>query len=95
MPSNYGDLILNKEDFCYLRPILNKVKEEFQILTYEEITKLDDNQKDKYYNDMDEYYQFDETKMKIYDDMYYEDMKTSAIEDCEVYSSNEEFEDDY
>ena len=44
---------------------------------------------------MDEYYQFDETKMKIYDDMYYEDMKTSAIEDCEVYSSNEEFEDDY
>ena len=46
LPKNYSHLVLNKEDFCYLRPITKISKIEFSYLTFNEIQELTDIDKE-------------------------------------------------
>ena len=40
LPSNYSDLILNKEDFCYWCVPVKKVEKKFEILSFEELQRI-------------------------------------------------------
>ena len=91
---NYSHLVLNKEDFDYLRPVQNKVKVKFEILTYEEIMILTDFQKEEYYKQEESCLDFDHEKLDLYKELEIEDMKTLRIED-EGFSSSEDILDDY
>ena len=92
-PKNYGNLILNKEDFKYsLIPIRNKDRKEFEFLTYEEIQELDINEKNEYYKQRDDYVSMDASKLEFYDEVEKEEMKIFYIEN-EEFTSEEEFDD--
>jgi hypothetical protein len=53
---NLWSKVTNKQDFIDLRPILPKKKEEFMILTKDELLNLDDKKLFEYYKDLNEYY---------------------------------------
>jgi len=92
-PKNYGNLIINKEDFKYdLIPIVKREKKEFEFLTYEEIQNLDINERNEYYTKRDDYVSMDASKLELYEEIEKEEMKTFYIENEEV-TSEEEFDD--
>ena len=59
------DRVINREDFNYLRPILNKKKYNFKILSLNEIEKLSDNEYNKYIKDLDNYFILNPERAKI------------------------------
>ena len=88
LPNNYSHLVLNKEDFCYLRPVLTKSKPKFEYLTLDEIMKLTDDEKVEYYTQKEEYMSMDSEKQDIINEIEAEDYKTMMVEqDC--YSEND------
>ena len=94
LPGNYSHLVMNKEDFCYLRPVLLKKTYEFEILTYEEIQNMTDIELEKYYNEKDKHVSLDAYKDELYEELEREDMNTFRIENQEFNSSDGE-NDDY
>ena len=93
LPPNYGNLILNKEDFDYLCPIVSKKEQEFQFLTLEEIMKLSEDKREEYYLRKEENISNDSTKQEIYDEIEREDWNTYQIET--EFDSDEDQSDDY
>jgi len=93
LPSNYSRLVMNKDDFCYLRPIVSKKTYEFEILTYEEIQSMTDNEKDNYYNEKDKHISLDARKQELYEELEREDMNTFSIENQVCTSSDGEYDD--
>jgi len=93
LPGNYSQLVLNKEDFCYLKPITLKERVEFEILTYEEIYDMTDIEKDNYYTEKDKHVTLDAKKQELYEEIEKEDMNTFNIENMELTSESEY--DDY
>ena len=59
------DRVINREDFNHLRPILNKKKYNFKILSLNEIEKLSDNEYNKYIKDLDNYFILNPERAKI------------------------------
>jgi hypothetical protein len=79
LPKPYKHLILNQEDFCWLRPIVPKNKE-FTYLTNSEIMLLTEDEKSNYYNEADEQLEFNTEKKDILDELESEDKNTYNIE---------------
>ena len=85
LPRTIWHLVQNKEDFNKdPRPITLSQKAEFQYLTYREIQKLTDIEKEEYCQQKDK--QIDWDKTKFYDDMELEDKYISQME-------NKDFDD--
>ena len=94
LPLNYSHLVLNKNDFCYLRPIVPSVKQ-FSYLTAREIMDLSDEDRVEYYNRSDDQIEFDNVGNTVRMEIENEDYNTMLIED-EYQSENEDsLEDDY
>lgn len=94
LPKNYSHLVLNKEDFCYLRPITKLPKKEFNHLTFDEIQKLSDKEKEDYYYQKNEKLELNPEMLEFHREMETEDKYIYDIENLD-YSSDGEFVDDY
>ena len=93
LPSNYGNLILNREDFCFwCVPIIPK-KESFNILTFEEIQNLDEKNKLEYYNQRNKYLSNDYLISELYEELENEERMTYNIENICSESSENEYDD--
>ena len=94
LPKNYGKLILNREDFCFWAiPIVPQKTKKFEILTYEEIQKLTDSEKENYYKQKDYSIELDTQKMDLYNELELEDMNTYYIENFENTTSESDYDD--
>tara|TARA_B110000285_G_scaffold216502_1_gene263852 strand:- start:524 stop:952 length:429 start_codon:yes stop_codon:yes gene_type:complete len=93
LPENYSPLVMNKGDFCYLRPIVSKENYQFEILTYEEIQSMTDIEKENYYQQKDKNISLDAYKDELYEELEREDMNTFCIENQEFNSSDGEYDD--
>ena len=94
LPKNYSHLVLNKEDFCYLRPITKLPKKKFNRLTFDEIQNLSLKQREEYYFQKNQQLEFDPLILELHKEMEIEDQHTYEIEN-QNYSSESEYFDDY
>ncbi len=94
LPLNYSHLVLNREDFCYLRPIVPK-KKQFSYLIAGEIMDLSDKDRVEYYNQRDDQIELDTVRSTIRMEIENEEYNTMLIEN-DYQSENEILlEDDY
>lgn len=93
LPKNYSHLVLNKEDFCYLRPITKLPKQKFNYLSFSEIQELTDKQREQYYKDKDSKLELDPLMLELYKEFEDEDRNTYYIENIESSSDNESYDD--
>jgi hypothetical protein len=94
LPKKYSHLVLNKEDFCYLKPITKIIKTKFEYLTFDEIQDLDDDQKENYYKQKDIQFELNSDMHQIHHELELEDQNTFDLEN-QQYSSDSELSDDY
>ena len=94
IPHNYSPYVLNKEDFCYLRPQTSKKEDKFELLTFDEIQNLTDSEKEIYYSGKEKYMGLDTQKIELYDEIEREDMNTFLIENDGM-TGSESDNDDY
>ena len=94
LPKNYSHLVLNKEDFCYLRPITKLPKKKFNHLTFDEIQKLSEKQREEYYLEQNQQLELNTEMLEFRREMEIEDRHTYEIEN-QNYSSESEYFDDY
>lgn len=94
LPKNYSHLVLNKEDFCYLRPITKLPKKKFNRLTFGEIQKLSEKQREEYYLEQNQQLELNTEMLEFHREMEIEDKHTYEIEN-QNYSSESEYFDDY
>jgi hypothetical protein len=90
----YSDLVLNKEDFCYWAVPVKKAENIFEILSFEELQKMDVFQKENYNLKLKEYCQNNNKNYEMYEQNYIEDENTYNIEN-EMSTDEELKEDDY
>ena len=62
---NLWSKVINKNDFFDLRPILSNKKNDFMILTNEELSELDDNSIKKYYKKLNIYYYMNPERARL------------------------------
>ena len=93
LPKNYSHLVLNKEDFSYLRPIKPQKTKEFQILTFEEIMNMTDSEKEKYYTEKEEKINNDFRISELYHELEKEEELTYQLENIENTSSESDYDD--
>ena len=93
LPANYSHLVMNKEDFSYLRPYVSTKKTKFEILTYDEIQNMNDIERDNYYRQKENHISLDARKQELYEELEREDMTTFSIENCDYTSSDSEYDD--
>ena len=94
LPKKLWHLVQNKEDFSEPRPVtLSQKKKEFQYLSFEEIQRLSEDQKETYYQDKDYHMLMNPDVGEIYNELEKEDERTYYLEEEEDnYSDNP---DDY
>lgn len=93
LPHDAWSHLKNKKDFDAPRPVLPKKKKEFVYLSFMEIRNLSDEDRDKYYDQLEDFMSYNMTST-IYMDEYYEDQRTYEIEnDIDTYEimSDEEY----
>lgn len=94
LPDKFSHLVLNKEDFNYWTvPVLPKKTKKFEILTYEEIQKMTDLEKENYYREKEYIIELDTQKMDLYKELEEEDMNTYCIETIEGTTSESDYDD--
>ena len=91
LPSNLWNHIVNKEDYKGLISPMITHNEEFQYLTHEELKNMDIDEREKYYNKLDEQISFNTEYKEIYEEQIREDMRTSEIEDYNISSDNDDY----
>ena len=95
LPNNYSHLVLNKEDFCYLRPITKIPKKEFNLLSFDEINKMSEDEKEYYYLQVNNKLELNTEILEIYREIEMEDKYTYNIENYYNSSDSEYNIDDY
>ena len=91
LPSNLWQHIVNKEDYKGLiSPVITQNKE-FQYLTHREIQNLDEDEREKYYNERDEQIVFNPEYLEIQKELEIEDMRTEEIEEYSMSSDNDDY----
>lgn len=96
LPRNYGELVLNKEDFCYwVVPVSQNNFKGFEFLTFEEIKGLDDISREKYYTDKENNVMDDKIISEIQDEIEREDEMTYNIENLNHSTDSGNEYDDY
>ena len=94
LPKNYGNLILNKEDFCYWCVPVKPIQKTFEILSFEEIQKMDVHKKEDYLLKLKEYCMDNNKNYEFYQDIYDEDERIYNMEN-NLSSDDETIMDDY
>jgi len=84
--------IVNKEDYRGLISPVVSNKVDFQYLTHEEISEMNDIEKEIYYKEKDKQTEFDAEISEIREELEREDIRTSQIENV---SDSEDIIDDY
>ena len=91
LPSNLWDHIVNKEDYKGLiSPVITE-NHEFQYLTHREIQNLDEDEREKYYNERDDQIVFNPEYLEIQKEMELEDKRTEEIEEYSISSDNDDY----
>ena len=85
--------IMNREDFCWLRPIVPR-KKNFTHLTAIEVYELSEIERAEYYNQRDNHIEIDVDRANIQLELEQEDFNTMMLEN-ETYSSEDIHSDDY
>ena len=91
-PNKWGEILINRDDFCWLMPTIKKENKIFEFLTIQEIQGMTDDQKENYYNEREIYLSLDSEKRDIYNELDEQDYQTMMIED-EEFSSESEYDD--
>ena len=93
LPNNAWNHLKNKQDFNEPCPVLPKKKKEFVYLSFMEIRNLSDDEREKYYEQLEDYMTYN-LKSTVYLDQYYEDQRTFEIEnDFDYYSDDYDYYD--
>ena len=91
LPINLWQHIVNKEDYKGLiSPVITK-NYEFQYLTHREIQNLDEDEREKYYNERDEQIVFNPEYLEIQKELEMEDIRTEEIEEYSISSDNDDY----
>ena len=91
LPLNLWQHIVNKEDYKGLiSPVITK-NYEFQYLTHREIQNLDEDEREKYYNERDEQIVFNPEYLEIQKELEMEDIRTEEIEEYSISSDNDDY----
>lgn len=94
LPHDVWSHLKNKKDFNEPQPVLPKKKKSFVYLSFMEIRNLSDNQREKYYEQLEDYMSYN-LESTIYLDQYYEDQRTYEIENnFDNYSDDYDYYDD-
>ena len=93
LPKNYGQLIVNREDFCWIMPVMNQREKEFEHLTLQEIQQLSDSERETYYESRDNHIALDSNKQELYRELEEQEYNTMLLE--EDSSTSESEYDDY
>ena len=88
----WGELLINREDFCWIMPTIKKKDKKFEYLTVQEIQYMTEDQKENYYNERDNHLLLDNDMRDIYNELDNQDIQTMMIEEEE---SSESDYDDY
>jgi len=93
LPKNLWNHIVNKEDYKGLiSPIIPK-KNTFQYLTHEEIMNLNENERNKYYNEKEDQIEINSELVDFRNELEREEQRIFELE--EYSSSDTEIYDDY
>jgi hypothetical protein len=93
LPKNLWSHIVNKIDYIdIINPILPK-ESEFQYLTHDEISEMNDKQKIIYFQRKEEQIEYDSSLTQIRDELEKEDERISKLEN--IYSDSDDLNDDY
>ena len=91
LPRDLWQHIVNKEDYeGLISPVITKNKE-FQYLTHMEIQNMDEDEREKYYNERDEQIVLNPEYLEIQKELEMEDMRTAEIEDYSISSDNDDY----
>ena len=91
LPKDLWQHIVNKEDYKDLiSPIINH-KKEFQYLSHLEIQNMDDDEREKYYDECDEKLFLNPEYKEIQEEIEREDMRTAEIEKYSISSDNDDY----
>ena len=91
LPKNLWKHIVNKEDYIDLISPVCSYKKEFQYLTHSEIKNLDEDEREKYYDERDEQIILNPEYNEIRDELEREDIRTSEIEEYSISSDNDDY----
>ena len=96
LPSDAWDYLKNKSDFNEPHPVLPKKEVEFEYLTYMEIKNLSDDNRVKYYNQLEEFMSYNGYSA-VHNEEYEEDKRTFELENeiDDYYSDENEYDDRY
>ena len=93
LPNDAWSYLKNKQDFNEPLPVLPKKKKEFVYLSFMEIHNLSNDEREKYYEQLEDYMTYN-LQSTIYLDQYYEDQRTFEIEnDFDNYSDDYDYYD--
>tara|TARA_B100001094_G_scaffold119526_1_gene115209 strand:- start:1933 stop:2361 length:429 start_codon:yes stop_codon:yes gene_type:complete len=91
LPRDIWQHIVNKEDYeGLISPVITKNKE-FQYLTHMEIQNMDEDEREKYYNERDEQIVLNPEYLEIQKELEMEDIRTAEIEDYSISSDNDDY----
>jgi len=91
LPSNLWEHIVNKEDYKGLiSPVITR-NNEFQYLTHSEVKNMDVDEREKYYDEMEEQIVLNPEYLEIREELEREDMRTEEIEDYSISSDNDDY----
>ena len=80
LPKDLWHHIVNKEDYeGLINPVLLRAKE-FQYLTHDEISEMNDSEKEKYFREKSEQVEYDSKMTEFREELEREDRRTSELE---------------
>ena len=91
LPSNLWNHIVNKEDYKGLISPMITYNEEFHYLTHEELKNMDIDEREKYYNKLDEQIILNPEYLEIQKELEMEDKRTEEIEEYNISSDNDDY----
>ena len=91
LPSNLWNHIVNKEDYKGLISPMITHNEEFQYLTHQELKNMDIDEREKYYNKLDEQIILNPEYLEIQKELEMEDKRTEEIEEYNISSDNDDY----
>tara|TARA_B110000977_G_scaffold199546_2_gene287237 strand:- start:686 stop:1180 length:495 start_codon:yes stop_codon:yes gene_type:complete len=96
LPSDAWNYLKNKSDFNEPRPVLPTKAKEFQILTFQEIKNLSEDERIDYYNTLEEFTSYNSLS-SVHHEEYQEDLRTFELENelDDYYSDENEYDERY
>ena len=91
LPKDLWPHIVNKEDYeGLINPVLTRAKD-FQYLTHDEISEMNDSEKDNYFKQKSEQIEYDSKLTEFRDELEREDRRTSELENTGSCSDDDDY----